>query len=121
MGGLQVSSDTDQPSIAKLRLDIKGHAHEMESIGNGPIDASFRAVGKLLERDFSLELYSVKAITSGTDAQGEVSVRLKENGYVVNGHGTDTDIVIASVKAYINAVNRLETSRHIPVREGSMI
>ncbi len=118
---LQVSSDTDALSLAKLRLDINGETHESEAYGNGPVDASFRAVDDILERHFSLELYSVKAITAGTDAQGEVSVRLKEDGYIVNGNGTDTDIVIASVKAYINAVNRLESSRDIPVREDSMI
>ena len=118
---LQVSSDTDNRSRATVKLNISGASYGTEADGNGPIDASFRAVESILNRNFSLELYSVKAITSGTDAQGEVSVRLQENGHIVNGHGADTDIVIASVKAYINAVNRLESSLRIHPQGDSMI
>ncbi len=118
---LKVSCDTDARSNADIRLNIDGKVHASQSDGNGPIDASFSAVQSLLKRTFTLELYSVKAITSGTDAQGEVSVRLKENGTVVNGHGADTDIVIASVKAYVNAVNRLEASQRLHPQKESMI
>ena len=121
LDSLKVNCDTDARSEAQIRLDIDGNVCTSMSDGNGPIDASFSAVQSLLKRTFTLELYSVKAITSGTDAQGEVSVRLKENGTVVNGHGADTDIVIASVKAYINAVNRLEASQRLHPQRESMI
>ncbi len=118
---LQVCSHTDVKPIAKLTLKIDEELVNVTSDGNGPVDASFRAVETAIKRNPSLELYSVNSITGGTDAQGEVSVRLRENGRVVNGHGTDTDIVIASVKAYINAINRLESSERSHPQTGSMI
>ena len=119
---LSVCSDTACSPVAHVTLNIQGSDIDAEAQGNGPVDACFKAVSSLINVSPSLELYSVNSITSGTDAQGEVSVRLKENGHVVNGHGADTDIVIASVKAYINAVNRLQTSqRATNPQTGSMI
>ena len=118
---LQVCSQTGVRPTAKLTLKIDGNPVNASAVGNGPVDASFQAVKSLIDRDPSLELYSVNSITSGTDAQGEVSVRLRENGRVVNGHGADTDIVIASVKAYINAINRLESSQRAHPQKDSMI
>ncbi|MDF1528936.1 MAG: alpha-isopropylmalate synthase regulatory domain-containing protein, partial [Sedimenticola sp.] len=70
--------------------------------------AAFKAIETMVKTESELQLYSVNAITSGTDAQGEVTVRLQKNGGIVNGQGADTDIVIASAKAYVNAVNRLD-------------
>ncbi|MDD9857024.1 MAG: 2-isopropylmalate synthase, partial [Gammaproteobacteria bacterium] len=74
---------------------------------NGAVDATFRAIESIAESGSLLQLYSVSSITSGTDAQGEVGVRLERGGRIVNGHGADLDIVIASAKAYINALNKL--------------
>ncbi len=78
--------------------------------GGGAVDASLKAIESLVNTGATLELYSVNNITTGTDAQGEVTVRLDKAGRIVNGLGADTDIVIASAKAYINAVNKLQTS-----------
>ena len=75
--------------------------------GSGPVDATFKAIESVVNSNTELQLYSVNAITSGTDSQGEVTVRLDKGGRIVNGQGADTDIVIASAKAYINAVNKL--------------
>lgn len=109
---MSVCSNTKSTPQAEVVLRVGDKAHNASSNGNGPIDASFKAVDKIVGNGFSLELYSVNAITSGTDAQGEVTVRLKQNGRIVNGHGSDTDIVIASVKAYINAINRFESTEY---------
>ena len=118
---LQVCSKTGVRPIAEISLKINGETQNASCDGNGPVDASFRAVESIIVSNSSLELYSVNSITSGTDAQGEVSVRLKQNDRVVNGHGADTDIVIASVKAYINALNRLEMSHRSHPQKDSMI
>ena len=118
---LQVCSKTGETPTAKLSLKVNGALIDVSAVGNGPVDASFRAVESAINRAPKLELYSVNSITGGTDAQGEVSVRIRENGRVVNGHGADTDIVIASVKAYINAVNRLESTERAHPQTGSMI
>ena len=75
--------------------------------GGGPVDAAFQAIEAIANSETKLQLYSVNSITSGTDAQGEVTVRLDKDGRIVNGHGADTDIVIASVKAYLNALNKI--------------
>jgi 2-isopropylmalate synthase len=80
------------------------------------VDAVFKAIEQIVDSGCQLQLYSVNNITSGTDAQGEVTVRLERAGRIVNGHGADTDIVIASAKAYINALNKLTApvERHHP-------
>jgi 2-isopropylmalate synthase len=82
-----------------------------EKLGNassgGPVDASFKAIDGIVGSGSQLLLYSVNNITSGTDSQGEVTVRVEKGGRIVNGHGADTDIVIASAKAYLNALNKL--------------
>jgi len=75
--------------------------------GSGPVDAAFKAIESMVQSHTELQLYSVSNITSGTDSQGEVSVRLEKGGRIVSGQGTDTDIVIASAKAYINALNKM--------------
>jgi 2-isopropylmalate synthase len=77
--------------------------------GSGAVDASLKAIEEVVQSGASLELYSVNNITNGTDAQGEVTVRLEKAGRIVNGLGADTDIVIASAKAYVNAINKLQT------------
>ena len=92
---------------ASITLNINGEEQRAESTGDGPVDASFKAIEKLTQTGVNLQLYSVNAITTGTDSQGEVTVRVEKGGRVINGQGADTDIVIASAKSYINALNKV--------------
>ena len=105
---LEAHSQTGETPVAKLKIAINGEEQACESKGSGPVDAAFKAIETLAESGANVQLYSVNAITSGTDSQGEVTVRLEKAGRIVNGLGSDTDIVIASAKAYINALNLLE-------------
>jgi 2-isopropylmalate synthase len=104
---LRVCSDTNKVPDADLVLSIDGEEKSSNAGGGGPVDAAFQAIEVLAKSNTKLQLYSVSSITSGTDAQGEVTVRLDKGGRIVNGHGSDTDIVIASVKAYLNALNKI--------------
>jgi 2-isopropylmalate synthase len=104
---LEVTSKTGTKPVAKMALTINGKPCSTEAQGDGPVDAVFAAIEKLADSKAKLLLYSVNNITTGTDAQGEVTVRLTRDGRIVNGLGADTDIVIASAKAYVAAVNRL--------------
>ncbi len=105
--GLQVGSETGKIPEARVTLEVDGEQQEATATGDGPVDAAFKAVAGLVDVDAELKLYSVNAITGGTDAQGEVTVRLERGGRIVNGQGADTDIVAASVKAYVHALNKL--------------
>jgi len=104
---LKVCSETGETPNALVTLSIEGLESQVSACGGGPVDASFQAIEKVVNSGAHLQLYSVNNITSGTDAQGEVTVRLEKGGRIVNGQGADTDIVIASAKAYINALNKL--------------
>jgi 2-isopropylmalate synthase len=104
---LKVCSETGETPHAYLVLSDGGMELRADEFGGGPVDASFRAIEKMVESGSTLLLYSVNNITTGTDAQGEVTVRLSRNGRIVNGQGADTDIVIASAKAYLSALNKL--------------
>jgi len=104
---LKVCSETGEQPTADVVLSVDGEERSVSSDGAGPVDAAFRAIEALIESGTELTLYSVNNITSGTDSLGEVTVRLEKGDHLVNGQGADTDIVIASVKAYINAANRL--------------
>jgi 2-isopropylmalate synthase len=84
---------------------------DVQSRGVGPVDAVFNAIQKLVPNTAKLQLYEVHAVTAGTDAQAEVTVRLEEDGKTVNGSGADADTLVASARAYINALNRLFTKR----------
>lgn len=106
---LKVCSETGEIPNATVTLRVDSQEMTGSSFGGGAVDASLKAIEKLVNTKASLVLYSVNNITNGTDAQGEVTVRLEKAGRIVNGLGADTDIVIASAKAYINAVNRLQT------------
>lgn len=105
---LEVISKTGQLPQAELTLNYKGESYHSTSEGDGPVDAVFKAIEQLAKSDCELKLYSVNAVTAGTDSQGEVTVRLEKGGRIVNGQGADTDILVASVKAYLNALNLLE-------------
>jgi len=102
-----IHSETGEAPHAKLTLAIDGKEYVTESDGSGPVDAAFKAIEALVHSGAELVLYSVNAITQGTDAQGEVTVRLSKGGRIVNGLGADTDIIVASIKAYLNALNKL--------------
>jgi 2-isopropylmalate synthase len=104
---LRVCSETGAVPRASITLNIDGSEQQSEASGDGPVDACFKAIEKLTAVGVELQLYSVNAITTGTDSQGEVTVRVEKNGQVVNGQGADTDIVIASAKSYINALNKV--------------
>ncbi|RLJ16803.1 2-isopropylmalate synthase [bacterium endosymbiont of Escarpia laminata] len=104
---LKVCSETGETPHANIVICVDGEELADSAAGGGPVDAAFKAIEALVESGTELQLYSVNNITSGTDAQGEVTVRLEKDGHIVNGQGADTDIVIASAKAYINAVNKI--------------
>jgi len=104
---LRVVSETGEIPKANVTLCIDGEEHAGAAEGSGPVDAAYKAIEALVNTGSDLKLYSVNNITSGTDSQGEVTVRLEKGGRLVNGQGADTDIVIASAKAYINGVNKL--------------
>ncbi len=104
---LHVCSHSGETPHAEVKLWVDGEEKTAEADGGGPVDAAFKAIDAIVRSGAELKLYSVNAITSGTDAQGEVTVRLERGGRLVQGQGADTDIVIASVKAYLNALNKL--------------
>jgi 2-isopropylmalate synthase len=106
---LTAHSETGEPPYARIIMTDNGKERPSEAQGSGPVDAAFKAIEALVNSQSELLLYSVNAITTGTDAQGEVTVRLSKDGRIVNGQGSDTDIVVASAKAYINALNKLVT------------
>jgi 2-isopropylmalate synthase len=104
---LKVCSETGETPNADITLNIDGQEHRASAPGSGPVDAAFKAIETIVASGTELQLYSVNNITSGTDAQGEVTVRLEKAGHIVNGQGADTDIVIASARAYVNALNKI--------------
>ena len=106
---LTAHSETGESPFARVMLSDDGKEKPAYAQGSGPVDASFKAIESLANSGAELLLYSVNNITSGTDSQGEVTVRLSKTGRIVNGQGADTDIVVASAKAYINALNKLHS------------
>ena len=108
---LRVVCGTEGPQEAALELIIEGVLHAITATGDGPVDATFNAVKKLYPHTAQLQLYQVSAVTEGTDAQATVSVRMEECGKIATGQSADTDTVVASAKAYINALNRLIVRR----------
>jgi 2-isopropylmalate synthase len=108
---LAVIAGTEGPQSATLTLDIEGRRQTVHATGNGPVDATFNAIKALMPHEAVLELYQVHAVTEGTDAQAEVSVRLSENGRSVTAKGADPDTLVASAKAYLGALNKLVVKR----------
>jgi 2-isopropylmalate synthase len=106
---IQAQLETGETPLARVVISENGDEKKAEAHGSGQVDAAFKAIESIVSSGADLQLFSVNAITSGTDSQGEVSVRLAKSGRVVNGHGADTDIVIASAKAYLNALNKLHS------------
>ncbi len=105
---LKVCSETGETPNSTVTVNVGDDELTGSAKGSGAVDASLKAIDSIVNSGATLELYSVNNITNGTDAQGDVTVRLAKGGRVVNGLGADTDIVIASAKAYINALNKLE-------------
>ena len=104
---LKVCSETGETPNADVTINVDGTDMSASMTGGGPVDAAFRAIDAIVDSGCSLQLYSVNNITTGTDSQGEVTVRLEKDGRIVNGSGADTDIVIASAKAYLNALDKM--------------
>jgi 2-isopropylmalate synthase len=99
------------PQRAELDLEVDGEARHATAEGNGPVDALFAAIREICPHEASLQLYQVHAVTGGTDAQAEVTIRLEEDGKTVNGQGADYDTLVASARAYVNALNKLLVKR----------
>jgi 2-isopropylmalate synthase len=111
LGNLVVQSGTFATPHATVELTVDGAPKKATAQGDGPVDAVFRAITELTETKAELVQYQVKAITGGMDAQGEVNVTIAEDGRRVIGHGAHTDIIVASARAYLNAINKLEGQR----------
>ena len=99
------------PARATLELELDGASHTAEAVGDGPVDATFNAIRAIFPHDARLLLFSVGAVTEGTDAQAKTTVRLEENGKMVDGQGADTDTIVASARAYVHALNKLLVKR----------
>jgi|TARA_B110000003_G_scaffold254131_1_gene269887 2-isopropylmalate synthase len=102
--GLEVLSKSGQLPHAKLTIRYQDQNHDAEASGDGAVDAIFNAIEKLIKSETELQLYSVNAVTQGTDSQGEVTVRLEKEGRIINGQGADTDVLVASANAYLHAL-----------------
>jgi 2-isopropylmalate synthase len=105
---LNVVSGTVAVPTATVEIEVDGNIVKDAGFGDGPVDAAFKIIAKITKTKSKLLKYIVSSITGGTDAQGEVTVRIEENGNVVVGQGAHMDIIMASAFAYINALNRLE-------------
>jgi 2-isopropylmalate synthase len=108
---LDVHAGSHGPARAELTLEIDGKAVQAAAPGDGPIDATFNAIRQLFAHDAKLVLFSVGAVTEGTDAQARTTVRLEEGGKMVDGQGSDTDTIVASARAYVHALNKLLVKR----------
>jgi 2-isopropylmalate synthase len=109
---LEILCKTGQQPQATINLKVQGEAQSVTAYGAGPVDAVFKAIEKIANSSAELKLYSVNAITEGTEAQADVTVRLESNGHIVNGVGADIDVIAASAKAYVHALNLLATGKH---------
>ena len=108
---MHVNCGSHGPNVADIALDVEGERKEVRSEGQGPVDATFAAIREIVPHEARLQLYQVHAVTGGTDAQAEVTVRLEEDGKSVNGQGADYDTLVASARAYVNALNKLLVKR----------
>ena len=108
---MHVNCGSHGPNVADIALDVEGERKEVRAEGQGPVDATFAAIREIVPHEARLQLYQVHAVTGGTDAQAEVTVRLEEDGKSVNGQGADYDTLVASARAYINALNKLLVKR----------
>ena len=114
---LDVHAGSKGPAKAELELLVEGVAHTASATGDGPVDAAFNAVQVVAPHQATLALFSIGAITDGSDAQAKATVRLEENGHIVDGQGADTDTIVAAVRAYVHALNKLLAKRQRHERE----
>ncbi len=105
---LNVISGNVTVPTATVQMEVDGKLIQEAGFGDGPVDATFKTIKKITKTKSKLLQFAINAITSGTEAQGEVTVKLEEKGYTVIGQGADTDVIVASAKAYINALNKME-------------
>jgi 2-isopropylmalate synthase len=115
---LSQHSETGEMPFASIVITDKGKEIACEAHGNGPVDASLKAIEKHVQSGAEMVLYSVNAISGSTESQGEVTVRLQNNGRIVNGVGADPDIVVASAKAYLSALNKLQSKSERVAAQG---
>ena len=108
---LKVFAGTGEPQKAEMKLEVFGKIKEASEIGDGPVDAIFKCIKKLYPHNVNLQLYNVHAVTEGTDAQATVSVRIEEKGKTTVGQAADTDTLVASANAYLNALNKMIIKR----------
>ena len=108
---LKVYAGTGEPQKAEMTLEVYGDVKRSSETGDGPVDAIFKCIKKLYPHDVNLLLYNVHAVTEGTDAQATVSVRIEEQGKTTVGQAADTDTLVASANAYLNALNKLIIKR----------
>lgn len=110
-GALSLASQSGKPSEAELTLHVDGKTVAAQASGNGPVDAAFNALRTAFPHEARLALFSVGAVTEGTDAQARTTVRLEEDGKMVDGQGADADTVVSAVRAYVHALNKLLVKR----------
>ena len=108
---MKVFAGTGEPQKADMKLEVFGEIKEASEIGDGPVDAIFKCIKKIYPHDVNLQLYNVHAVTEGTDAQATVSVRIEENGKTTVGQAANTDTLVASADAYLNALNKMIIKR----------
>jgi 2-isopropylmalate synthase len=96
---------------AELELEVDGVVKTAVAFGDGPVDATFKAIHEIFPHTANLVLFSVGAVTEGTDAQAKTTVRLEENGKMVDGQGADTDTIVSAARAYVHALNKLLVKR----------
>ena len=108
---LKVYAGTGEPQKAEMTLDVYGNIKQASETGDGPVDAIFKSVKTLYPHEVNLKLYQVHAVTEGTDAQATVSVKIEEKGKTTVGQAADTDTLVASANAYINALNKMIIKR----------
>jgi 2-isopropylmalate synthase len=108
---LDLHAGSKSPPRAEMELEVDGVVHTATATGDGPVDATFKAIQQIFPHTANLVLFSVGAVTEGTDAQAKTTVRLEENGKMVDGQGADTDTIVASARAYVHALNKLLVKR----------
>ncbi|MDO5687522.1 MAG: 2-isopropylmalate synthase [Neisseria sp.] len=108
---LKIRTETGEAPHAEIVFTVDGTEQRSDSDGSGPVDAVFKAIESIAQSEGELQLYSVNAVTAGTESQGEVTVRLAKGGHIVNGQGADTDVIVASAKAYLSALNKLHQGK----------
>ncbi len=108
---LDVRAGSKGPQRAELELEVDGELRAAEATGDGPVDATFNAIRAIFPHEATLTLFSIGAVTEGTDAQARTTVRLEEAGKLVDGQGSDTDTIVAATRAYVHALNKLLVKR----------